>query len=125
MDAEYPLIVGSALIIAWGLSHIVATRPIVEGFGELSVANRRIITMEAAAEGLALAFIGLLVLLTTIVGDPDAREATVVYVTSAAALLVMAALSTATGARTAILPMKLCPVIKTATAALFLLGTLA
>jgi hypothetical protein len=125
MTAEVPLVVGAVAIAAWGIAHVVATRPIAAGFGPLSVANRRIITMEAAAEGIVLVFVGVLVLVTTALGDHDAREAEIVYVTSAAALLVLAALSLATGARTPILPMKLCPAVKTAVALLFLLGALA
>lgn len=78
MSSEMPLIVGAVMIAAWGLSHIIATRPIVAGFGPLSVTNRRIITMEAAAEGIALVFIGGLVLATTALGDHDAPEATIV-----------------------------------------------
>jgi len=47
----------------------------------------------------------------------------VVYVASAAFLLVLAALSSFTGARTNVLPMKLCPYIKAAASAAFILGT--
>ena len=38
-------------------------------------------------------------------------------------LVVMAVLSQMTGARTAILPMRLCPYVKTAVAILFFLGS--
>ncbi|MFB0515081.1 MAG: hypothetical protein ACETWG_00570 [Candidatus Neomarinimicrobiota bacterium] len=40
-----------------------------------------------------------------------------------AMLVVMALLSQLTGARTALLPMKLCPYVKTAVAILFFLGS--
>ena len=105
MAIEVPLIVGAIAIAAWGMAHIAATRPIADGFGPLSVTNHRIITMESIAEGIALVFVGVLVLLTTALGDPDAREAEIVFSLSAAVLLVLAVLSLATGARTPILPM--------------------
>ncbi len=49
--------------------------------------------------------------------------APLVYRTSAGMLVVLAVLSQLTGARTAILPMKLCPYVKTAVAILFFLGS--
>ncbi|MFB0515085.1 MAG: hypothetical protein ACETWG_00590 [Candidatus Neomarinimicrobiota bacterium] len=44
--------IGSAIIIVWGIAHLVPTRNIVAGFGDLSPDNTRIITMEWIAEGL-------------------------------------------------------------------------
>ena len=49
------------------------------------------------------------------------REA--VYWMSAAMLVTMAGVSALTGARTSVLPMKLCPFIKTGVAAAFVLGS--
>jgi hypothetical protein len=114
------LYAGSAVIFVWGAAHVAATRGVVAGFGELSPDNRKIITMEWIAEGLALSFIGVLVSVAKVF----LREAAgVVYLASAAFLVVMAALSSFTGARTSVLPMKLCPFVKTVTAAAFILGT--
>lgn len=115
--------VGSAIIILWGVAHIVPTKSIVKGFGSISEDNRRIITMEWIAEGLTMCFIGILVLLVTISGGPQSRVSVYVYRTSAAMLVAMAGLSSLTGARTPVLPMKLCPYIKTAVAILYFLGS--
>lgn len=104
---------GAIVIFLWGSAHIAATPPIVKGFGEISLDNRRIITMEAAAEGLSLGFIGLLVITTTLLKDDSDQLANGIYLLSAVALFVMAGLSWMTGAKTPILPMKICPIIKT------------
>jgi len=80
--------------------------------------------MEWAAEGLALSFIGVLVMLITAL-DTGARDSASlnVYRISAAMLLVMAAWTALTGARTPILPIKICPVVKSAVAALLLVAS--
>lgn len=117
------LCTGSIIIIIWGIAHIVPTRGVVNGFGELSTDNRRILMMEWIAEGLTMVFIGLLVLLVSLMFDGQNEVAIFVYRASAVMLLVMAGLSATTGARTSILPMKLCPYIKTAVAILILVGS--
>jgi len=118
------LYVGSAIIIIWGVAHLVPTRAIVNGFGAISEDNRKIIAMESIAEGLTLCFIGVLVLLVTTLADSQSQTAFVVYLACAGMLLVMAVLTAMTGARTSILPYKICPVVKTVVAILFLLGSL-
>jgi hypothetical protein len=115
------LYAGAGVIFLWGAAHVAPTRGVVAGFGELSADNRRIITMEWVAEGLALCFVGVLVAATRLWAGGGVGR--VVYVAAAAFLLVLAALSSFTGARTRIVPMKLCPYIKTAVAAAFILGT--
>ena len=115
------LYAGAGVIFLWGAAHVAPTRGVVAGFGELSPDNRRIITMEWVAEGLALCFVGVLVFLTRILLNGEAGR--VVYLASAAFLLVLAVLSSFTGARTSIVPMKLCPYVKTTAAAAFILGT--
>jgi len=44
----------SAIIAAWSITHLLATRGVVAGFGEITIDNRRIITMEWIVEGVAL-----------------------------------------------------------------------
>jgi hypothetical protein len=115
------LYAGAAVIFLWGAAHVAATRGVVAGFGELSPDSRKIITMEWVAEGLALCFVGVLVVVARLCLGGLGR---VVYLAGAAFLLVLAALSSFTGARTSVLPMKLCPYVKTTVAAAFVLGTL-
>jgi len=116
------LYIGAAVITLWGIAHIVPTKSVVSGFGSISQDNKRIITMEWIAEGLALCFIGLLVLFVTIWGEARNQTSIIVYMTSAAMLVIMAALTSVTGARTSIVPIKICPFVKVAVAILFFLG---
>ncbi len=118
------LYVGSILIVVWGIAHIIPTQPVVAGFGSLSLDNKRIITMEWVAEGLALSFIGVLTLLVTLQASPHDAVATLVYRACAVMLVVMAGWTLATGSRTPSIPIKICPFVKTTAAVLLVLGTL-
>jgi hypothetical protein len=124
MPNEILIYVGSGIIILWGIAHIIPTGAIVKGFGEISADNKKIITMEVIAEGLTLIFLGVLPLLVTIIAGTQGTAATVVFLTCAAMLLVMALLTTLTGARTATIWYKICPAVKTVTAILFILGAI-
>jgi hypothetical protein len=117
------LYTGSILLTIWGIAHLVPTGRIIAGFGPLSDDNRRIITMEWVAEGLTLCFLGLLVLLLTIFVGVTNPVSIFVYRASALMLVVLASLSFMTGFRTSIVPMKICPIIKTSVAILYVLGS--
>jgi hypothetical protein len=123
MISSILLYVGAGVITLWGIAHIVPTKAVVNGFGQISQDNKRIITMEWIAEGLAMCFIGLLVLFVTLWGGSQNAVSIIVYRTSAAMLVVMAILTASTGARTSIVPIKICPAVKIAVAILFILGT--
>ena len=115
---------GAAIVILWGLAHIVIpTRAIVDGFGPISADNRRILLMEWLMEGVLLIFIGVLMVFVTSVTSPSEQSAVIVYRTCASVLVIMAGISLFTGGRTAALPMKLCPPIFLAVAGLFFLPT--
>ena len=120
---EILLYIGSGLIILWGIGHFIPTKAIVSGFGDISEDNKKIITMEWVAEGLALCFIGALVLLVTLLAGYEAEAANIVYLASAVMLLVMALLTLLTGARTSVVAIKICPAVKTIVAVLFILGS--
>lgn len=112
------LYTGSVVIFLWGIAHIIPTKSIVRGFGEISEDNKRIITMESIAEGITLCFVGVLVFIATLLSAPQG-----LYVISAAVfLLIMGVLTALTGARTSVLPYKICVVVKSVVAVLFLLG---
>ncbi len=118
------LYAGSIIITLWGIAHIAPIKSVVNGFGKISEDNKRIIAMEWIAEGLTLCFIGLLALFITIWGDPQNPISIMVYRASAAMLIAMAILTSLTGARTAIVPIKICPIVKTVVAVLFILGSI-
>lgn len=113
----------SIVIFLSGVAHLAATIPMVREFGAPGEDNRRIITMEWLGGALTLCFIGVMVLMVTALGHPMNSCCNIIYLGSAVALLIMAGVSLATGARTSILPMKICPIIKIVVAALFLLGS--
>jgi hypothetical protein len=117
------LYIGSAIPVIWGVAHLFPTKSVVQGFGDISIDNKRIITMEWIIEGIALIFIGVLVGAVTMV-DAANMVSTVVYSTSICALLVLALVSLFTGFRINFLPFRLCPFIFTASAVLIFLGGL-
>jgi hypothetical protein len=116
------LYVGSGVIFLWGVGHILLTRSVVRDFGEVSIDNKRIITMTWIAEGLTLCFIGILVALVTILGGLENKVTLIVVRASAVMLVVTAFVSSATRKRTSNLMIKLCPQIKVGVALLFILG---
>lgn len=119
------LLSACAILILWGIAHIaIPTRDIVNGFEPLSEDNRRILLMEWVMEGVLLIFLGSVVVLVRIRAPQDEIAPIIVYRTSAFVLLVMAGISAATGARTKILPMRLCPPIFLLAAVLFFGATL-
>ena len=113
---------GSIIILIWGAAHLFPTKTVVRGFGPISEDNRKIITMEWLAEGVAMCYMGILtILVTAIAGRTDAAS-TVVYLSTAITLVVMAILGWLTYARTPIIPMKLCPWIQSLSALLLFAG---
>ncbi|MCX6001642.1 MAG: hypothetical protein NTY79_03805 [Chloroflexi bacterium] len=114
---------GSIIVLIWGAAHLFPTRTIVRGFGSISEDNRKIITMEWMAEGVAMIYMGILAVLVTAIAGRAGTASTVVYLSTAITLIVMAILGWLTYARTPIIPMKLCPWIQTLSALLLLAGT--
>jgi threonine/homoserine/homoserine lactone efflux protein len=121
---ETLLYIGSTVIILWGIAHIIPTRAIVKGFGQISEDNRKVLTMELVAEGLTLIFLGVLPLLVNISVGVHDRTAGIVYLACAVMLLVMAVLTCVTGARTSKIWYRICPAVKTIVAVLFILSVL-
>jgi hypothetical protein len=117
------LYIGAGLTSLWGIAHLFPTKSVVEGFGEITLDNRRIITMEWIVEGVALIFIGLLVAMVTFI-DPVSSVSKAVYGLSIIGLVALAIVSVFTGYKIDFLPFKLCPFIFTGSAALIFVGTL-
>jgi hypothetical protein len=117
------LYMGAALPALWGIAHLFPTRSVVRGFGEITLDNRRIITMEWIIEGVSLVFIGLLVAVVTFI-DPLSDVSKAVYGLSVGGLAVLAGVSVFTGYRINFIPFRLCPFIFTGSAAMILLGGL-
>jgi hypothetical protein len=111
------LYAGACFAVLWGIAHLFPTRSVVDGFGELSVDNRRIITMEWIVEGVALVGLGSFVIAATLT-DHESPVAVAVYWVATVTLVVLAVVSIFTGARIRFLPFRLCPVIFTIAAVL-------
>ena len=110
----------AGIVFLWGVSHIVPTRQVVAGFGDIGEDNRRIITMEWVAEGLAFVFVAALVVAVTWSGDtPEAAE-DLVYRVCTGFLLAVGAWTALTGARTGVIWFKMCPVVMTVTSGLLI-----
>jgi len=118
------LYIGSVIIILWGVAHIIPTKNIVKGFGEITADNKKILTMEVIAEGLTLIFIGVLPMLITILAGPDQTASAIVYLACAVMLIIMAVVTALTGSRTTTIWYKVCPAVKTIVAVLYILGAL-
>ena len=116
------ILFGGLLIIIWGISHLFPTASVVKGFGTISTDNVRIISMEWINEGFTLIFIGLLVIIVTILNRNNNVIAKSVYVLSFIMLLAMAVLSIFTGFKIDFLPFRLCPLIFMTSGLLILQG---
>jgi len=122
--STFMFLTGSIIIMGWGVAHLSATKTVVQGFGPISADNRLIILMEWIAEGLTLCFLGLVVLVMTILGGKTNPYAVLVCRLSSLMLLTLAGLSLLTGSKSSLIPLKIGPWAKTTAALLMLVGTL-
>ena len=113
----------SAILIAWGTAHLAPTRAVAASFGAISLDNRRILVMEWMAEGITHISIGLLVILATAIDGAADSTTQLLYVVSAGILILLAALTSATGARTPVVWFRICPFVLGTAAALLLLAS--
>lgn len=110
----------AAIVLGWGVSHIIPTQRVVAGFENLSNDNRYIITMEWVAEGLSFIFLAALVgAITWSSGAADAAQA-LVYRVSAGFLISVGVWTALTGARTGVIWFKMCPVVMATASGLLL-----
>ena len=118
------LYLGAAILFVWGVAHIVPTRNVVAGFGPLSVDNRINITMEWVAEGLALAFVGVLTAAVAAAGGTNDPVGRVVVCAIAGFCVVMGVWTFVAGRHSSIVPIRLCPLVMAVAAGLLALGIL-
>ena len=121
MANQILLYIGAILPIFWGMAHLFPTRSVVEGFGEISLDNKRIITMEWIIEGVSLIFIGIAVGSATYLDHTDVI-AIAVYWISFIMLNTLSVISLFTGFKVNFIPYKLCPLIFTTASIFILLG---
>ena len=116
------IIVGAILTMVWGVAHLFATKGVVKDFGEISKDNKNIIIMEWIIEGITLIFIGVLVILVSLIDSGMSTSSKWVYLSCSILLFGLAILSLFTGARVNFIVFKLCPVIFTLSGVLILVG---
>jgi hypothetical protein len=121
MDAIFLLYLAALLTTVWGVAHLFPTKNVVKGFGDISLDNQRVITMEWINEGATLIFIGVLTAAVTLV-DPMSLAAHTVYWLAIGMLVVLSIISLFTGFKINFLPFRLCPIIFTGSAILIFLG---
>jgi hypothetical protein len=121
MIKDIMIYTGSILAIIWGIAHLAPTRPIVLSMKNISRDDRLVFKMEWIAEGLALIFLGVLVLVINILHGVDNPVSHTVFRLSAVMFLVMAILTAFTGARTKVVFFKICPIVKIIIAALIII----
>jgi len=115
------LYAGSVVVLFWGVAHLFPTKSVVKGFEDISLDNRRIITMEWIIEGAALIFIAAIVCCVTYI-DHTAAASRAVYWLSFVMLNALSVISLMTGFKISFLPFKLCPILLTGSSILILLG---
>jgi len=116
------LYLGSLFPLFWGIAHLFPTRSVVEGFGDISLDNKRIITMEWIIEGVSLIFIAVIVSSVTYIDYMSVISKTIYWI-SFVMLNTLSVISLFTGFKVSFLPFKLCPVIFTTSSILILLGS--
>jgi len=123
MNGTIFVFVGSIVITIWGIAHIIPTKSVVSDFGSLSVDHKRILIMEWVSEGLTLCFIGVLAFLTAVLFGTGSAETRFLFRALGVILLVMALWTLITGARTSNVVFRICPIVKSAVAVLFFIGS--
>jgi hypothetical protein len=112
----------AAITGLWGVAHAVPTTQVVAGFQPITPDNRRVILQEWLAEAVTMWGLAALVIVVTAV-DADATVTAWAYRVAAGILLALAALTGATGARTAVVWFKVCPALQTGSALLLLVAS--
>jgi hypothetical protein len=116
--------ISAFLCIVWGIAHLFPVKSVVKDFGGISEDNKRIVYMEWINEGFTLIFIGILITVISIWGNPYDYIQKIILFLVCFMLMAMAVLSLFTGFKIKFLPFKLCPVIFSSSALLILLGLL-
>ena len=116
--------VAAGIVFLWGVSHIIPTRQVVAGFGDISRDNRFIITMEWVAEGLSFVFAAALITAVTWSSVTSDAARDLVYWVTVGFLMTIGIWTAMTGARTRVIWFKMCPVVMTVSSALLIVASL-
>jgi cobalt-zinc-cadmium efflux system protein len=104
------LYISAAMLVFWGIAHLIPTRSVVKDFGHVSPDNKKIITMEWVNEGVFMIFIGAVIAVLTYFGYRN-DVSIILYLICFIALNILAIVSVFTGFNIRFLPFRLCPFI--------------
>ncbi len=110
MISSIILYISAAMLVFWGIAHLIATRSVVKNFGHVSPDNKKIIAMEWINEGVFLIFIGTVIGVLTYF-DYKNDASIILYLICFVALNILALISLFTGFRIRFLAFRLCPLI--------------
>jgi len=113
----------AGLVGLWGVAHAMPTRQVLAGFDPITPHNRLVVLQEWLAEALTMWGIAAIVVVTTSMGGPDTEVSIWIYRTAACLLVLLAALTGLTGARTPVVWFKICPILLTGSAALLVVSS--
>ena len=113
--------ISGMLTLLWGIAHLFPTAGVVKDFGDISLDNKLIITMEWIIEGFTLIFLGILTMVVT-KSETKSKLAKNVFTLITGMLISMAILSIFSGFRVNFIPFKLCPIIFSVSAILIIVG---
>jgi hypothetical protein len=114
---------GAALVAGWGLAHAIPTRQVLASFEPVTTDNRRIILQEWLAEAFTMWGLAAVVIAATAAPGTAADIRAWVYRAAAALLIALGTLTALTGARTAVIWFKICPVLLAVAALLLLVAS--
>jgi hypothetical protein len=98
------------------------TRQVLAGFAPISRDNKRVLLQEWLAEAITMWGVAALVVTVTVVQD-SAAVTHLVYRVCAVLLVTLAVLTGLTGARTAVIWFKVCPILLTISATLLVVAS--
>jgi hypothetical protein len=113
----------AAVLAVWGTAHAIPTGQVLAGFKPITPDNRRIVQQEWLAEAFTMWGLAGVIIAATAAGGATADTRAWVYRAVSILLIALAALTALTGARTAVIWFKICPVLLTASAALLLIAS--
>jgi hypothetical protein len=106
------LFAASLILMSWGIAHLGPTKTVVKNFGNISLDNKRIITMEWIIEAITLQFIAIIIA-TFAVFDPRGMSSNIIFILCFFMLNVLSVVSLFTGFKIKFWAYKFCPVIFT------------
>ncbi len=117
--------VAGGLVGLWGVAHVVPTGRVLAGFEPIGADNRRVVLQEWLAEASTMWGVATLVLTVTATEGSGAESVRWMYRLIAGLLAALAVLTGLTGARTAVIWFKICPVVLGVSAVLLAVASVA